>query len=252
MAKDTFTKRLVFLIAILIVGMILGIAISSLRRGPQAIKEKMASSPLIRGLAAGDLESAIMEVSNSVGPAVVSISTEYTQKIKASPFPFRREGSPLHDEFFEKFFKDFFRSYPEEIERKRTGLGSGVVIDKRGYILTNEHVISGADKIEVTFPDGRKFEGTVKGSDVRSDLAVIKVDANNLPVAKLGNSDHVKTGQWVVAIGNPFGYIVDSAEPTVTAGVVSALHRSLPSHKSGYLDLIQTDAAINPGHSGGP
>jgi serine protease Do len=104
----------------------------------------------------------------------------------------------------------------------------------------------------VTLPDGREFEGKVKGSDPRSDLAIIKIDAENLPVAVLGDSDNVQTGEWVVAIGNPFGHIVDSPEPTVTSGVVSALHRSLPSSKSGYFDLIQTDAAINPGNSGGP
>ncbi|MFH1752695.1 MAG: trypsin-like peptidase domain-containing protein [Candidatus Omnitrophota bacterium] len=253
MAKDTLIKRSVFVVALLIIGMIIGISISLLKREPQGVNERLSDSPLLKRFSSGDLESAIMKVSDSVGSAVVSISTEHTQKTKVSPFPFRREGSPFHDELFERFFRDFFRrSVPEEVEKKRMGLGSGVVIDKNGYILTNEHVISGADKIEVTFPDGRKFEATLKGSDARSDIAVIKVDSNDLPVAKLGDSDDVRTGQWVVAIGNPFGYIVDSADPTVTAGVISALHRSLPSQKSGYLDLIQTDAAINPGNSGGP
>lgn len=199
-----------------------------------------------------DIRNAFIKVAETVGQTVVSISTERVQKFKTNPLPFRREGSPFRNEFFDEFFKDFFRGFPEEYERKQTGLGSGVIIDREGYILTNEHVVSGANKITVTLSDGRKFEGMVKGSDVKSDLAVIKIDATDLPVAVLGNSDFVQTGEWVVAIGNPFGYLVDSPEPTVTAGVVSALHRSLPSRKSGYLDLIQTDAAINPGNSGGP
>jgi len=195
-----------------------------------------------------DIRNAFIKVADTVGPAVVSISTERTEKVKVNPFGYQGGGSPFMDEFFNRFFS----GHPEEIERKQAGLGSGVIIDKKGYILTNEHVINGADKIIVTLPDGREFEAEVKGSDQRSDLAIIGIKADGLPVAPLGNSDYVQTGEWAVAIGNPFGYIVDSPKPTVTAGVISALHRSLPSPKSGYMDLIQTDAAINPGNSGGP
>jgi len=143
-------------------------------------------------------------------------------------------------------------------EYKQMGLGSGVIIDAEGYILTNEHVISGAEKITVTLPDGRSFKGTVKGTDPRSDLAIIKIDAKNLPFAQLGNSDLSQTGEWVVAIGNPFGFAVNNPKPTVTVGVISAIHRQLPGMfgpkgaERNYLDLIQTDAAINPGNSGGP
>ena len=134
------------------------------------------------------------------------------------------------------------------------GLGSGVIIDREGYILTNEHVVGDADKITVTLPDGREFKAQLKGTDKRSDLAVIKIEGNNFPAAGLGDSDGVKIGQWVVAIGNPFGYAIHNPEPTVTAGVISALHRSLGkiSADRDYNDLIQTDAAINPGNSGGP
>jgi len=199
-----------------------------------------------------DIRNAFINVAEDTGPAVVSISTERTHKFRGEPFPYGRRENPFHDEFFERFFEDFFRGMPEEYEKKQMGLGSGVIIDARGYVLTNEHVVTGADKISVILPDGRKFEGTLKGSDTRSDLAIVKINARDLPVAPLGDSDNVQTGEWVVAIGNPFGYIVDSPKPTVTAGVVSALHRSLPSKKSGYLNLIQTDAAINPGNSGGP
>jgi serine protease Do len=142
-----------------------------------------------------------------------------------------------------------------EREYKQMGLGSGVIIDQDGYILTNEHVISDADKITVTLSDGRTFKGEIKGRDTRSDLAIIKIDARNLLVSSLGNSDDLKIGQWVLAIGNPFGFALQNPEPTVTVGVISALHRSLgriSARDRDYSDLIQTDAAINPGNSGGP
>lgn len=204
------------------------------------------------------IENAVINVANTTGKAVVSISAEHTEKIKggkryyfSQPFgetPFGREDP------FNRFFEDFFGEMPDR-EYKQTGLGSGVIIDPQGYILTNEHVISNADKINVTLPDGREFKGVVKGMDARSDLAVIKINAQNLPVALLGDSESVKIGQWVVAIGNPFGFAMQNPEPTVTAGVISALHRTLGnmlSRDRDYNDLIQTDAAINPGNSGGP
>jgi serine protease Do len=129
-----------------------------------------------------------------------------------------------------------------------------VIIDSEGYILTNDHVVRGADSVTVTLPDGREFPGEIRGTDYRSDLAIVKINAKNLPVAELGDSDRIQSGQWVVAIGNPFGWAVGGSEPTVTVGVVSALHRSLRVGRSDrdYSDLIQTDAAINPGNSGGP
>ncbi len=206
---------------------------------------------------AGDFKDAVVNVAQITGKAVVSISTEHIRR-----FGGRRRyyfGAPFedffgNDEFFRRFFEDFFGEIPER-EYKQMGLGSGVIIDAEGYILTNEHVISGADKITVTLPDGRKFKAEIKGEDARSDLAVIKIDAHNLPVAKLGNSEELRIGDWVVAIGNPFGFALENPEPTVTAGVVSALHRSLgraASRGRYYYDLIQTDAAINPGNSGGP
>jgi len=205
------------------------------------------------------LESAVTGVAGTAGRAVVSIGTEHTAKMPGmrryyfrSPggeSPFRGENDP-----FSRFFEDFFGELPQR-EFKQSGLGSGVIIDAEGYILTNEHVIREADKITVTLPDGREFKGEIKGQDSRSDLAVIKVSAHNLPVAALGDSDNLKIGQWAVAIGNPFGFAMQNPEPTVTAGVISALHRSLGrviSRDRDYNDLIQTDAAINPGNSGGP
>lgn len=198
-----------------------------------------------------NLQESFVRVSKDVGPAVVSISTEHTEKYSTRYYPFSR----FHDDFFDEFFEDFFTPGPDR-EFKRLGLGSGVIIDKEGFILTNEHVIHGADKITVTLPDGREFEGSLTGSDVQSDLAVVKVDSDkDLPFAELGNSDNVKIGHWAIAIGNPFAFAVKNPEPTLTVGVVSALGRSLPRtdrRLREYSDLIQTDAAINPGNSGGP
>jgi S1-C subfamily serine protease len=136
-----------------------------------------------------------------------------------------------------------FRVFPVE------GVGSGVVIDEKGYILTNNHVIDDAERLKVTLTDGRVLRGRVVGNDEVTDLAVIKVEAEQpLPAAELGNSDDLKAGQIVVAIGNPFGL---TGGPAVTAGIISSLNRSIQA-RTGVLELIQTDAAINPGNSGGP
>lgn len=143
-----------------------------------------------------------------------------------------------------------FRVFPIE------GVGSGVIIDENGHILTNNHVIDGAHQLKITLTEGRVLNGKVIGKDEITDLAIVKVDSfsdssnnnNNLPYAQLGNSDNLKIGQIVIAIGNPFGL---AGGPTVTAGIVSSLSRNL-QFESGILELIQTDAAINPGNSGGP
>ena len=206
---------------------------------------------------AESLQGAFVRIGQQVGPAVVSISTEQIERV--------RQYFRVHPFFGEEPFEDFFRQFYGEVperEFKRFGLGSGVIIDERGFILTNEHVVADAEKISVTLADGREFIGTVKGKDPRSDLAVIKIDAKSLPVAALGDSSTVKTGQWAIALGNPFGLVATGpsaralgAEPTLTVGVVSALNRQLPRtsrYDRDYSDLIQTDAAINPGNSGGP
>jgi len=220
----------------------------------------VASGAEISSPELGGIENAVITIASTTGKAVVSISTEHTQKIKGGKRlyfnqPFGGNQSPFGgDENFQKFFDDFSGGLPDR-EFKQRGLGSGVIINAEGYILTNEHVIKDADKIIVTLPDGREFKGEIKGADPRSDLAVIKINSHNLPVANLGDSDNIKIGQWVVAIGNPYGYVMQNPEPTVTQGVISALHRSLGralSQDKDYNDLIQTDAAINPGNSGGP
>lgn len=203
-----------------------------------------------------DLEDAIINVADTVGKSVVTISTEYARKTPARRRIYFKgpQNQFGEDEFFRRFFEDFFGEIPE-FPSRRVGMGSGVIVDSKGYILTNEHVVADADKITVKLSDGREFKGEVKGTDKRSDMAIIKIDAQSLPVAGLGNSDALKIGQWVVAIGNPFGFVMDNPEPTVTVGVISALHRSLGKvfqRSRDYGDLIQTDAAINPGNSGGP
>lgn len=131
------------------------------------------------------------------------------------------------------------------------GMGSGVIFDsQKGYILSNNHIIEGAESIEVTLFDGRKFNGKLIGSDPTSDIAVIKVDAGDLPAAMLGSSSAVRVGQTAIAIGNPFGFLLRG--PTVTVGVISALHRTIQAEQGIFEDLMQTDAHINPGNSGGP
>lgn len=192
---------------------------------------------------AASLQAAFIRVAKDVGPAVVAVYNIQRARVQGYVV---RPGR-----YFD--LDEFLRQYDSPIERR--SIGSGVIIDPAGYILTNEHVVGNADAIEIVLPDGRKLSGRVAGKDARSDMAVIKIDAEGLPAAALGDSDGVKTGQWAIAIGNPFGIVEENPMPTMTVGVVSALHRKLGGTNVGgryYGDLIQTDAAINPGNSGGP
>jgi len=177
-------------------------------------------------------------------PAVVNISTTSVVKSRggAPELPQFPPGSP-----FEEFFRDFFdRNRPHQNQRRATSLGSGFIIDKSGIIVTNNHVIQDADEISVILQDDTKLKATVIGRDKKTDIAVLKVEPKNpLPYVKLGNSDILRVGDWVVAIGNPFGL-----GGTVTAGIVSARGRNINSGP--YDDFIQTDASINKGNSGGP
>ena len=175
-------------------------------------------------------------------PAVVNISTAKTVRPRRPVMPGPR--SP-HQDFFDDFFDRFFQGQPQT-PRKERSLGSGFVISADGYILTNDHVVDGADEIKVKLSDGRTFTATVKGVDPKLDLALLKIEAgNHLPVARLGDSGALQVGEWVMAIGNPFGL-----EQTVTVGIVSAKGRVIGAGP--YDDFIQTDASINPGNSGGP
>jgi serine protease Do len=139
--------------------------------------------------------------------------------------------------------------------RSAAGLGSGFIVRNDGVILTNAHVVSGATRISVAMRDGTSYPAKLLGSDETNDLAVVKIDARNLPVAPLGNSSNLIVGEWAIAIGNPYGFMLANSEPSVTAGVVSGTGRNLAVESSGsgvYVDMIQTDASINPGNSGGP
>jgi serine protease Do len=179
------------------------------------------------------------------GPAVVNIST--TQKAKrvhpklpeGVEIPDLPEGTPFGD-FLRRFFGD---DDTQEFDAK--SLGSGFIVSADGYIVTNSHVVADADVILVRLQDGREMRAKVVGSDPRSDIAVLKIDADRLPAVKIGNSENLKVGEWVAAIGSPFGF-----DNSVTAGIVSAKGRSLPSEN--YVPFIQTDVAINRGNSGGP
>ncbi len=175
-------------------------------------------------------------------PAVVNIST--VQRLDSRSGRPRSRNEEL-DEFFRRFFGPHGRSAPYMRPRS---LGSGFVISQDGYLLTNYHVVQGADEILVRFSDRRELNAEVVGADPRSDLALLKVEATNLPTVKLGRSASLKVGEWVLAIGSPFGF-----DYSVTAGIVSATGRSLPTEENGnYVPFIQTDVAINPGNSGGP
>jgi serine protease Do len=183
---------------------------------------------------------AVVRAVEKARPTVVNVNTE--EEVAVSPFG--AGGDPI----FERFFRDFFEAAPRRRVTSRS-LGSGVIVDPRGYILTNEHVVARASRVSVTLADERSFPAKIVGTDPDHDLAVIKVDAKGpLPAVESGDSDRLLIGERVIAIGNPFGLT-----HTVTTGVVSATRRSIRTGRERvYYDFIQTDAAINPGNSGGP
>ena len=183
------------------------------------------------------------ELAEKQGAAVVNISTtQVTRSSQMSPFPFD-ENDPAF-EFFKRFIpRHPGGAAPREFENK--SLGSGFIVSGDGYILTNAHVVDGADEVTVRLTDKREFKAKIIGADKRTDVALIRIEANGLPAVKLGDPAQLKVGEWVVAIGSPFGF-----DNSVTAGIVSAKGRSLPQEN--YVPFIQTDIAINPGNSGGP
>ena len=191
---------------------------------------------------ASDSGSFVAAAVAKTGPAVVRIDTERTVASRVEPM--------FEDPFFREFFGDRFGAQMPR-ERQVRGQGSGFITQKNGIVLTNAHVVSGADRVTVTLKDGREFEGVVKGTDEVTDLAVVKIEnmSGDLPIAPLGNSDSVRVGDWAIAVGNPVGL-----NNTVTLGIISTLTRSsaqvgIPDKR---IDFLQTDAAINPGNSGGP
>ena len=187
--------------------------------------------------------NAIVLAARQVSPAVVSVIVTQTRVVTYDPFGF---GG------FDDFFRDFFprRSFRQEVK----SMGSGFIISTDGDVITNAHVVQNATRIKVTLPDNRDLEAELEGVDETRDLALLKLKGSSLPAATLGNSDDVIIGEWSIAIGNPFGFMIEDAQPTVTVGVVSAVHRDVRAGNEGrvFTDMIQTDAAINPGNSGGP
>lgn len=183
----------------------------------------------------GSRRTAITTAVERVAPAVVTVQTETVQKVPV--------------DFFEYFMGG------RTGERRNAGIGSGFVVRSDGIIVTNAHVISGATKVSIGMRDGTSYDATVVGIDETNDLAVVRIKAKDLPVAPLGSSSTLIVGEWSIAIGNPFGFVLGNSEPSVSVGVVSAVGRNLAGRGDGggvYVDMIQTDAAINPGNSGGP
>jgi len=206
----------------------------------QGLTRPLASVPTKEG--ASLPENPFIRVAELVTPSVVNISTVTTGKGRPPTELFRPFGN---DPYFRDFFDRFFEGMPRR--RHQTSMGSGVIIDKSGLILTNNHVVKDADEITVKFANKQEAKGKVVGVDPKTDLAVIRVSAKeDLPVATLGNSDALHVGEWAIAIGNPFGL-----DHTLTVGVISATGRSEVGIAA-YENFIQTDASINPGNSGGP
>jgi serine protease Do len=218
---------------------------------PLTIAEDSKSIDTLR-----QLGKAFATIAEKTSPAVVAIKVEKRVTVDYPSFqsPFGDEPfDPFSDDFFDYFFRRRApQQQPQQPRRspkrefRQTGQGSGFIVSQDGYILTNNHLVGDVDEVKITLTDGRNFTAKLIGADPDSDVAVVKIDAENLPTLELADSDKIEVGQWVVAIGNPFGL-----SHTVTAGIVSAKGRS-GLGISAYEDFIQTDAAINPGNSGGP
>lgn len=200
------------------------------------------SRPNVNETITDQRRTAVVKAAEVIGPAVVSISVVQTRYVRG-----RHRADPFG--FFDRYLLG-------PIYRERVpSLGSGFIIDRAGIILTNEHVVHDAEQIKVTLTDGRNFDAKLIGSDPNYDLAVLKIDGDDLPIATLAESDDILIGEWVIALGNPFGYLLNEYQPSVTVGVVSAKGRDIKptGGTTGiYKNMIQTDAAINPGNSGGP
>jgi serine protease Do len=233
--NKTLTIALLFISIGLIAGLVISANLNFFTRSYS--QESIISKDSIETLTR--INQAMAEVAATVKPAVVNISSTKTIHMKGMTNPF------FDDPFLRDFFGDAFRNPGKMKDYKQSGLGSGVIVTKDGYIVTNNHVIKDADEIKVRLSDKRVFKGKIIGADAKTDLAVIKIDAHQLPVLNIGDSDKINVGNTVVAVGNPFGL-----NQTVTSGIISAKGRA-DVGLAEYEDFIQTDAAINPGNSGG-
>ncbi len=236
-------RIILIVLTMAVVGAGVGLMLRQIGQGPGPAVAPTPAAADVQQAIDRSRQTAIVRAAQKVGPAVVSISVTATRVVRATPwFPFR-----------DQFFKDFFgeRQYVEKV----SNLGSGVIVSPDGYVVTNEHVVRNASEIKVTLPDGREYDARVLEEEKDYDLAILRIEGADLPHAELGDSDSLIIGEWAIAIGNPFGYLLSDAHPTVTVGVISALHRDIKSSEgvvAVYKDMIQTDAAINPGNSGGP
>jgi serine protease Do len=243
-------KKLFFLIGFLVFGLIAGSAFSPVLNASPSAQNQQKSKPGSKASTDPKVQELMTEISKAfevaaarISPSVVPIFAEQVVKVQS---PFGSPDDPFRDFFGDDFFKRFFGT-PEQQEQKRVerSLGSGVIVTKDGYILTNNHVVQNADKVTVVLNDKKSFQAEIVGKDPQTDVAVIKIKAADLPAAALGDSEKVEVGQWVIAVGNPFQLM-----HTVTAGIISAKGRSMVG-LADYEDFIQTDASINPGNSGG-
>jgi len=236
-SREIFKRFLTGKIAVTLIIFVAGFfAISTLYSVPpsEATSKELRAAP-----------ANFTDLAEKNSPAVVNIRAERNGKGGPSIHRQFRRGPFQKDDPFHDFFEKFFGGRPQK-EFKQRSLGSGFIINEDGYIVTNNHVVQGADKIKVILKDGREFDAEIKGRDPNTDLALVKIDSDkDLPTIELGDSDLLKVGEWVLAIGNPFGL-----GHTVTAGIISAKGRVIGSGP--YDDFIQTDASINPGNSGGP
>ena len=230
-------KRLVVSVFLILIGIVIGVTLVAEFLPPgRAVGEiKKSKLPAISQAA-----QTFVDIAKSVTPAVVNISaTRVVRREEQMP------SFPFQDPFFRRFFGDEFPHFGVPRQRKEQSLGSGVIVDASGLIVTNNHVVTKADQITVVLSDKREFKGKVIGTDPKSDIAAIRIAGEDLPVAEWGDSDQLEVGEYVLAIGNPFGL-----NQTVTMGIVSAVGRANVG-VADYEDFIQTDAAINPGNSGG-
>ncbi len=247
--NGSISKKTIAYVGFVVFGMGLGVGGTYALTNPQLLSS-IAENPIVKANNSNPINQSaiaampaptnfVVDVVKETGPAVVRINAQKTVKTEVP--------QQFNDPFFQGFFGSQAPHFPDtKVER---GTGSGFILTENGQILTNAHVVDGADQVTVTLKDGRTLQGKVMGTDPTTDVAVVKIEADNLPVVKVGNSERLQVGEWAIAIGNPLGL-----DNTVTTGIISARGRS--SSEVGISDkrveFIQTDAAINPGNSGGP
>ena len=217
--------------------LLLGLTITvACRETPESAAAAQLPQPAVTATVSDSRRNAITRAVERVAPAVVTVQTEAVERV---------QGDPLFEWMYGR----------QQSSRIVPGLGSGFIVGSDGVVVTNAHVVASATRVSVMRRDGTVHPARVLGTDETNDIAVLKIDARDLPVVTLGNSGSVLIGEWAIAIGNPFGFVLGNSEPAVTAGVISGVGRNLIARGEGpsaYFDMIQTDASINPGNSGGP